>query len=880
MKKKQILKAIVVLMLLIPVGYGNLIVAGSTPIVLKWTATIGITVSSGITPLAVDINNDGIMEIFVSGDRSPSDDKIYCFDGNTGKLKWTSTLAYSIGPHCPMEIYDLDKDGKYEIIQPGPNALQVLNAEDGSLYWTNSVIKCSEAYQLVLDTDKTGYPYIYTCNADDTSPYTGMLRKVDGRTGKVLISKSIYYPCHGGLSAADVDNDGNFEIFMSDRITGNGKGIQCYDAETLSLLWYRESIYCSSLLPVIVDVNNDGILDVVVSQQRDSNAGIYCLDGRTGENIPGKCQDSISGLISHESFPVYDVDGDGRLELATCTGSNVKIFDLGSWKIEATLTDDGKPPYYANVMGDADLEIILSEGVSSIKIYDNQYELIYTVPNSNSQGSIVNDIDGDGLNELVEISDDGTVRAFDTSASASNPLPRTNTNNYSERNTRAAVYIPPPGKTSGNIVPITPVNQAPIISTPNPTDDLTRVSINLASLSVSIRDPDGDTLDYTIQTSPRIGSKSIQDDQSGTKTCTIAGLAYSTTYRWYVNATDGQSWTRRLYTFTTASESGNIDDSSLNGDELVIVNPQQNNPPITPFIPIGPILIEQNVNYTYTAAAIDPDGDQVRLQFDWGDVTFSNWSNFVDSNTTLFFIHSWNNSLSNYSIRFIAQDENGVNSSWSTPFTVTTSDIDIKTSTNTSANEAIVFNASENIKPHRTIISYSWNFGDGTTGTGKVSNHTYEQSGTYNVTLIVTDRSGINFTKTIQLTVDAYAEAREDMKLSSFPYLTFVFIIMACAIIIGMIILYRKEVKNVLSSIITINYLKRTKPLNAKTTTLTRVISPELNVKTYSTNEWTKNTITHIPSRTDIQKKYDDIYLNIIREKIDRKYREVFEQSV
>ncbi len=536
-------------MLLTSVGYSTLIVSANEPFVLKWTATTGVSVTSGINPLAVDINHDGIMEIFVSGDRDPNTDKIYCFNAKSGTLIWASTLDYSITTHCPMEIYDLNNDDKYEIIQPGPNALQVLHAEDGSLYWYNSVIKCSEAYQLVLDTDKTGYPYIYTCNADDTSPYTGMLRKVDGRTGDVLISKSIYYPCHGGLSAADVDNDGDFEIFMSDRSTGNGKGIQCYDAETLDLLWNRGSIYCSSHLPVIADVNNDGILDVIVSQQRDSNAGIYCLDGRTGENIPGKCQDRISGLITHETFPVYDVDNDGNLELATCTGSPVKIFDLGSWSIEATLSDDGKPPYYANVMGDGNLEIILSEGVSSIKIYDNQYQLIYTMPNVHSQGSIVNDIDGDGLNELVEISDDGTVRAYDTTAVASNPLPRTNTNHYSERNTRAAVYIPPLGATSGN--------QAPIISNPNPTNGLSNVPISISTLSIMIRDPNGDTFAYTIQTNPNIGSQSIQSAKDGTKTCAIAGLTYSTTYHWYVNATDGKSWTRQSFTFKTASASGN-----------------------------------------------------------------------------------------------------------------------------------------------------------------------------------------------------------------------------------------------------------------------------------------------------------------------------------
>ena len=40
---------------------------------------------------------------------------------------------------------------------------------------------------------------------------------------------------------------------------------------------------------------------------------------------------------------------------------------------------------------------------------------------------------------------------------------------------------------------------------------------------------------------------------NGVKTCTLSGLAYGTTYRWWVNASDGSSWTRRWYTFTTVT---------------------------------------------------------------------------------------------------------------------------------------------------------------------------------------------------------------------------------------------------------------------------------------------------------------------------------------
>jgi len=51
------------------------------------------------------------------------------------------------------------------------------------------------------------------------------------------------------------------------------------------------------------------------------------------------------------------------------------------------------------------------------------------------------------------------------------------------------------------------------------------------------------------------------------------------------------------------------------------------------------------------------------------------------------------------------------------------------------------------------IVSYEWDFGDGTTGTGLTVNHTYAEPGTYNVTLTVTDATGYEDTHSITITV-------------------------------------------------------------------------------------------------------------------------------
>ncbi len=85
----------------------------------------------------------------------------------------------------------------------------------------------------------------------------------------------------------------------------------------------------------------------------------------------------------------------------------------------------------------------------------------------------------------------------------------------------------------------------------------------------------------------------------------------------------------------------------------------------------------------------------------------------------------------------------------------------------------VAFDGTQSTDPDGSISLYEWNFGDGQTATGKNVNHTYTNTGTYSVTLKVTDNENATDTLTKTDLISVNSQVNNYDILEKGPYLIY-----------------------------------------------------------------------------------------------------------
>jgi len=126
--------------------------------------------------------------------------------------------------------------------------------------------------------------------------------------------------------------------------------------------------------------------------------------------------------------------------------------------------------------------------------------------------------------------------------------------------------------TAENIIPWPP-NNPPVISGETPADGSVDVPLSLSELRFQISDLDGDTMNYSVTTTPYIGGGSGNNVKDGTYSVPVSNLDSNTKYSWHVIVSDGEDTTEKTYSFRTEIEPPFVSDPSpFDGDDWVSID--------------------------------------------------------------------------------------------------------------------------------------------------------------------------------------------------------------------------------------------------------------------------------------------------------------------
>ncbi|MDQ1280451.1 MAG: trimeric autotransporter adhesin, partial [Thermoproteota archaeon] len=601
----------------------------------KWTASVS---GGGEALLTAEVRSDYAgEEVFHAGgpvQPSSTAGSVRCFSGQTGNQIWITNI-YGIGDTATMQMADVDNDGRLEILVAlqHPSGLYILNAEDGTILWNapgtynghtgyfttgpSSTTRLGgriDGSGVVGDTDGDGNLDIFIgIMAFEKQPTTGAIIHYEWN-GSTFVERGrtqVWHPCAGGLSLGDTDNDGIPELYMNERDVyfGDGswgRGTTSFTvwngaADVFEKRWDIYDWGASSDIPMLADVNKDGILDVVSTNLGRGIMVLNSTDGHPLKNATGTVL-KATNLATHAHYQasIFDIDGDGNLELLCADGKEsesygTQVFDLWSWKLDADIPAgySFRGPSLGEVTGDGQMDIIIvtfdllgNTNTGTVQIYDRNYQKLdeYGGLRHRAIGSVVQDVDrnDNGLNELLVLTQGGIIYCFDTPGLSQEkqglPRARSEVHFFSESRMGAAEYVP--------------FNRPyPDITSTSPSNLALGVSTSTNQLTFVIDHPLNQLMTYTVT-----GDFTITSGGSGgpigdgQRTVNINGLAESALYHWQINVTDSSGHkTSKNYWFTTGPY-------------------VPNNPPVTqPDITAGNTILDDLTAYNQTTTDINED---------------------------------------------------------------------------------------------------------------------------------------------------------------------------------------------------------------------------------------------------------------------------------
>lgn len=306
-------------------------------------------------PLLVDINNDNKSEVIVA---ASCENKTYCLDGEFGAVLW---IADTRGSDSPPSAADINNDGKIEILHGEFGGYIIcIDAATGDINWEVAVDLDAhiQTAPSIADLNNDGYLDFLAATWKESG---NKLYAFSGLDRSLIWSFDLKGRVYHGSAVSDINNDGLKEVLLGDY----GYSFFAVDAQTGTLKWeINTGAYIGSPAS-LADVDNDGNCEIFFIS---ANAA-YMLNSK-GEILwkyilPDFGQSFRGGAfadIDNNSFKdiVFGTSNGYLIALDGKSGEIIWLVDVGAMYNKEIAFDNA--PVLADINSDGSLDIFISGG--------------------------------------------------------------------------------------------------------------------------------------------------------------------------------------------------------------------------------------------------------------------------------------------------------------------------------------------------------------------------------------------------------------------------------------------------------------------------------------------------------------------------------------
>ncbi len=329
----------------------------------KFFSDIGAGIGFRWGPVVADINQDGDIEVIATTGGGPKL-PVFCLSGADGSVEWADTFSLGPGAHFTSPIVaDVNGDGGLDVVLASNGAVVLCLDSAGSLIWNRPVPRAIFVTPCVADINSDGIIEVVVGSRDST------IYAIRGTDGAILWSYRATSSIEtSSPAAADFDGDGAIEVCIA---SYDGR-VYCLSGANGALEWQYFSGNTHYSPISFADVDGDG--NVEIFSGCVGSGSVYRLRGSNGQ------PDWVySGWrYVHRGLALVDIDGTGSLDVLVPSATTNNLLCLrggdGSalWSLNAG-TVDVHDPVVGDIDDDGCVEIVIGmgEGNGAIRAFDD-----------------------------------------------------------------------------------------------------------------------------------------------------------------------------------------------------------------------------------------------------------------------------------------------------------------------------------------------------------------------------------------------------------------------------------------------------------------------------------------------------------------------------